>query len=164
LLSLPETAIELAPLSTASLTFFDSCHDRYDNRHAKSIRKLLKLTFPNTLHREMDHSKKGTLCCGAGGAVAPYDPDITKARVWRIINEAKKTGAETLVSACPTCTYTIAQARLEAGVPPTIQSYHYLELLMGKPIDWALVFYQLESMWTGEYGPWLTETFFGGGQ
>lgn len=144
----------------ASITFFDSCHDRFDNRHGTAIRRLMRLRYPEAAHREMDHSRKGTLCCGAGGAVAGYDDDITQKRVWRIIDEARATKAETLITACPTCTYTVAQACLAAPADRTIGNRHYLEMAFGQDIDWAGVFEQLGSMWSGEYGPWLTETFF----
>lgn len=143
-----------------SLTFFDSCHDRFDNRHGKAIRALMENNIPEAIHLEMDHHGKGTLCCGAGGAVAAYDSDITQRRVWRVIDEAQRTHAETLVTMCPTCTYTIAQARLGAPDACTISNRHYLELLFDYDIDWAQIFSQLESMWSGEYGPWLNETFF----
>ena len=45
----------------------------------------------------------------------------------RIIDEARATGAETLVTTCPTCTYTVAQACL--GAPPErgIGNRRYLE-------------------------------------
>ena len=102
---------------------------------------------------------KGTLCCGAGGAVASYDADVTQRRVERVIDEALKTRAQTLVTMCPTCTYTIAQALL--AVPDTpLRSRHYLELLLDEEIDWARVFNELGAMWTGEYAAWLTQTFF----
>ena len=173
IVSLPELLLEkslsleslgkpsgFAPLSTTSVTFFDSCHDRFDGRHGASIRKLVHRNLPNAMLFEMDHRRKGTLCCGAGGAVAAYDGDVTERRVWRIIDEARLTGAETLVTTCPTCTYTVAQACLGVGIERGINNRHYLELLFGQEIDWPLVFDQLGSMWTGEYGPWLTTTFF----
>lgn len=150
-----------APLETRSLTFFDSCHDRADSRHGKAIRALAKRYVPSSEQREMDHRKRGTLCCGAGGAVASFDPDITNRRVHRVIDEARATGAATLITTCPTCTYTVAQARLETPGGCGIENRHYLELLFGKEIPWADIFDQLGSMWTGEYGPWLNQTFFG---
>lgn len=61
---------------------------------------------------------------------------------------------------CPTCTYTIAQENLSATPERVIDSHNYLELFFGQTIDWAVVFDQLGSMWTGEYGPWLNATFF----
>lgn len=144
----------------ASLTFFDSCHDRADNRHAKAIRALMLNYLPESQQHEMDHRRKGTLCCGAGGAVSGFDADLTSQRTWRVIDEARATGAQTLVTMCPTCTYTIGQACLGAPLERGIDSHHYLELLFGQPIDWTTVFAQLEGMWSGEYGPWLTATFF----
>lgn len=150
-----------SPLEEENLTFFDSCHDRADGRHGRAIRKLAKRYLPDASQHELDHHGRGTLCCGAGGAVATYDEDITNRRVWRVIEEARATGAHTLVTACPTCTYTVAQACLGVGSEQGIGNRHYLELLFGEPIDWALIFDQLGSMWTGEYGPWLNQTFFG---
>lgn len=155
--SAPEFSLSEAP---SSATFFDSCHDRLDNRHATAIRKLMKAHFSETEQREMDYRRKGTLCCGAGGAVGSYDPDITDRRVWRIIDEAQKTQAETLITMCPTCTYTIGQALIGAPDTCSMKSHHYLELLFDEKTDWAQIFAQLESMWSGEYGPWLNETFF----
>lgn len=148
-----------APLKRASVTFFDSCHDRFDNRHGNAIRALMREFAPGVEQREMDHEKRGTLCCGAGGAVASYDPDITDRRVWRVIEEGKATGAKTMLTMCPTCTYTIAQANL-ADPARGMDSHNYLEMLFGQEIDWAQVFDQLGSMWTGEYAAWLNATFF----
>lgn len=148
------------PLPKASLTFFDSCHDRFDHRHADAIRELMATYLPQAEQREFLHSKRGTLCCGAGGAVGSYDPAITDRRVWRIIEEARDTGADTLVTMCPTCTYTVAQACL-AAPDRAVENLHYLEVLFGTTIDWGVVFAQLGDMWTGEYGPWLNQTFFG---
>jgi Fe-S oxidoreductase len=155
-----------APLSPStpplppSLTFFDSCHDRFDVRHGTAVRELLKRHLSQTAHIEMEHHGKNTLCCGAGGAVAAYDGEITQRRVWRVIDEARATGADTLVTTCPTCTYTIAQALLGADAERGMASRNYLELVFGQTIDWPTVFAQLETMWTGEYAPWLTQTFF----
>ncbi len=148
------------PLDRASLTFFDSCHDRHDNRHANAIRALMAKYLPQAKQLEMAHNRKNSLCCGAGGAVGGYDPAITDRRVWRVIDEARDTGAQNCVTMCPTCTYTIAQACLNADADRGIENHHYLELLLGVTIDWPQVFQQLNDMWTGEYGPWLNQTFF----
>lgn len=149
----------LSPRALESVTFFDSCHDRNDMRNANALRLLIAQMIPDVHITEMEHSRRGTLCCGAGGAVASYDANITQQRVWRVIDEAKKTGAQTVITMCPTCTYTIAQALLESG-DDTIENIHYLEALFDGAIDWEAVFAALNGMWTGEYGPWLNETFF----
>ncbi|MDR0350676.1 MAG: (Fe-S)-binding protein [Coriobacteriales bacterium] len=176
---LPELLLEQPPsharesASPLSLTFFDSCHDRFNLRHGRAVRQLLRRCHPDAPQREMEHFGKDTLCCGAGGAVATYDAEITKNRVWRIIDEAQATGADRLVTTCPTCSYTIAQALLTAeaeqeasgakgaaGAKPSLLGRNYLELVFDVSIDWPAVFGRLEAMWTGEYGPWLTQTFF----
>ncbi len=148
-----------SPMQFDAVTFFDSCHDRDDVRNSQALRKLFAEHMPNTNQLEMDHNMQHTLCCGAGGAVGSYDPVITDTRVWRVINEAKATDADHLITMCPTCTYTIAQACL-ANPEAAIENYHYLEVLFDVKVDWKTVFGNLESMWTGEYGPWLNQTFF----
>lgn len=172
IIPLPELMLKLAearesqpegtgfsPLDLSSVTFFDSCHDRHDMRNALAIRRLLALYIPEATQHEFEHNKRDSLCCGAGGAVASYDPAITDRRVWRVIDEAHKSGGKTLISMCPTCTYTFGQANLSGDGNP-IESYHYLEALFGITINWEEVFANLNNMWTGEYGPWLNATFF----
>ena len=144
-----------------SVTVFDSCHDRADGTHGATIRALLQRYVPEAQLREMDYRKRGTLCCGAGGAVGSYDPAITDRRVWRLIDEARKTEAQTLVTMCPTCAYTVAQACLNADSERGIENRHYLEMLFGERIDWERIFGELNDMWSGEYGPWLMQTFYG---
>lgn len=141
------------------ITFFDSCHDRDDVRNAKALRELFKRFAPESEQIEMPHSHDKTLCCGAGGAVAAYDPYITDRRVWRVIDEANATGAAELITMCPTCAYTIAQANL-SGKGDAVATRHYLEMLFDIEVDWPLVFYQLTAMWNGEYADWLNATFF----
>lgn len=142
-----------------SLTFFDSCHDRFDNRHGIAIRKLLGALHPDAEQIEMEHHGKETLCCGAGGAVSAFDPELTRRRTQRVIEEARDTGAATLVTACPTCTYTIAAECLSSDQVSEMSSRHYLELVFSHETDWQRIFAQLEAMWTGEYGPWMVQTF-----
>ncbi|WP_251211856.1 (Fe-S)-binding protein [Adlercreutzia murintestinalis] len=151
--------VGFAPLLRESVTFFDSCHDRLTGRNGRAIRELMRRFVPDARQAEMEHCKRDTLCCGAGGAVAAYDPQITDDRVWQVMEEARATATQTVITMCPTCTYTLAQANLNAP-ERGMDSKHYLEMLFGVEIDWAAVFANLGGMWTGEYGPWLTQTFY----
>ena len=63
----------------------------------------------------------------------------------------------TVVTMCPTCTYTYAYRLMNA--PRDITNKHYTELLFDSQFDWDTVFGQLNSMWYGEYGAWLAEVF-----
>jgi len=94
-------------------------------------------------------------CCGAGGAVSAFDPNRQAAQADNKLSFAPD-GA-TVVTMCPTCTYTYAFRTMEA--PRNITNKHYTELLFENQFDWDTVFAQLGSMWSGEYGAWLAQVF-----
>jgi Fe-S oxidoreductase len=170
---MPELMLELAaareargeasgfsPLSDiGAVTFFDSCHDRVDSRNGRAVRELVGKYLPQVKQLETAHTGRDNLCCGAGGAVSTFDPDISKRRIVRAIDETAGTGAAAAITACPTCSYTFAQELL-AEPRDGFEALHYLELMFGLRIDWARVFAELGGMWSGEYGPWLMQTFY----
>ena len=94
-------------------------------------------------------------CCGAGGAVSSYDPARQDAQADSKLSFAPD--GSTVVTMCPTCTYTYA-ARLMAD-PRAIVNKHYTELMFDAQFDWEGTFSRLYSMWSGEYGPWLAQVF-----
>ena len=94
-------------------------------------------------------------CCGAGGGVSAYN-------YGRIAHQASSKlsfapDGATVITMCPTCTYTYASRLMDE--PRDLTNKHYTELLFESQFDWNLVFYQLNSMYYGEYGPWLNEVF-----
>jgi len=57
--------------------------------------------IPGVELSEMSHSKRGAICCGTTNWM---NCGVTSAQIQRArLNEAKNTGAETLVTACPKC-------------------------------------------------------------
>lgn len=94
-------------------------------------------------------------CCGAGGAVSAFDPDRQARQADKKLSFAPD--GSTVVSMCPTCTYTYAAQLM--GNPRNVENKHYAELLFENQFDWHQVFSQLEGMYTGEYGPWLAQVF-----
>ena len=94
-------------------------------------------------------------CCGAGGAVNSYQPERVDEQTSGKLAFAED-GA-TVISMCPTCTYTYAGYLMSN--PRNLNNKHYAELLFENQFDWNLVFAQLSSMWSGEYGPWLAQVF-----
>ncbi len=123
-----------------------SCQD-HDGTYLQQTRELMDLP------KDTPVAFGG--CCGAGGAVGPYSDEQKNAQVARKLSCAQE--GETLVTMCPTCTYTYAFDL--ASSPRPIQSKNYLELLFESQFDWDTVFAQLNGMWTGEYGPWLQSIF-----
>ena len=69
------------------------------------------------------------------------------------VNPCSKRYSETVV----TCTYTYAFQLMSA--PRALGNANYLELLFLNGFDWNKVSSQLNSMWTGQYGPWLASVF-----
>lgn len=92
-------------------------------------------------------------CCGAGGAVSAYDPERQTQQTEAKLSRAKD--GSTVISMCPTCTYTYAFDLM--STPRNLDNKHYTELLFESQFEWDKVFEQLGSMWSGEYGAWLAQ-------
>ena len=129
-----------------SLCISKSCQDR-DGSYLEDLRAVLGL--------EQDSFAVFHGCCGAGGAVSAFDPDRQARQVDAKLSFAPD-GA-TVVSMCPTCTYTYAFRLMQA--PRNVANKHYTELLFQNQFDWDKNFAQLGGMWSGEYGPWLAQVF-----
>ncbi len=137
----PKRALPQGPLCLSK-----SCQDR-DGTYLQETCGVLGLDeeAPSIFHG----------CCGAGGAVSAFQPDRQAQQA-----DAKMSFAPdgaTVVTMCPTCTYTYAYRLMSA--PRDISNKHYTELLFESQFDWNLVFAQLSGMWYGEYGAWLASVF-----
>lgn len=157
---------------TPALALFDSCHDR-DGRFGAPLRRI----FSDSRTVELAHHGKSALCCGAAGAVSLVDQPLCDRRAHRALDEEPRAvGADLVVANCPTCAYTFAATRrADAAARASVEGgsttegadaggaveglafCQYLELLFEAGFDWSAVFGQLESMWSGEYGPWLAQ-------
>lgn len=139
-----------------AIALFDSCHDR-DGRFGTSLRRI----FADCRTVELAHHGKSALCCGAAGAVSLVDQPLCDRRARRVLDEEpREVGAGLVVANCPTCAYTFAATRradAAAGAVAGPAFCQYLELLFEAGFDWSGVFDRLESMWFGEYGPWLAQ-------
>lgn len=134
------------PLPDGPLCLSKSCQDR-DGRYLEQTCAALGIdpSVPAIFNG----------CCGAGGAVSAFDPNRQASQADSKLSFAPD-GA-TVVTMCPTCTYTYAYRLMSA--PRDICNKHYTELLFENQFDWDTVFSQLGSMWSGEYGAWLASVF-----
>lgn len=152
----PEKVAALAGCDDPVLAMLDSCHDR-DGRFGGPLRRI----FADGRTVELAHHGKSALCCGAAGAVSLVDQPLCDARAHRVLDEEpRQAGADLVVANCPTCAYTFAATRradAAAGAIAGPAFCQYLELLFEAGFDWSGVFGRLESMWSGEYGPWLVQ-------
>ena len=66
--------------------------------------------LPGVEFREMDASRRESLCCGGGGDVQMVDEQVTAAVADRRLGQAQKTGARVLLSTCQQCKRTLMAA------------------------------------------------------
>ena len=76
---------------------------------------------------EMERIKEYTWCCGAGGGVVDAYPDFASWTALERIEEAKTTGAEAIVTACPWCKSNFSDAIKESG--DGLKVYDIVELI-----------------------------------
>jgi Fe-S oxidoreductase/nitrate reductase gamma subunit len=87
----------------SKLTYHDPCYlGRYNSVYLEP-RRILQ-AIPKTKLVEMEHSRNTGFCCGGGGGHMWIEeqPGTTKINQMRL-EDAIKTGAETVVTACPYC-------------------------------------------------------------
>jgi len=86
------------------VTVHDSCNIGRQVGDTESIRKILH-SIPEVELVEMAHNKEEALCCGYKNFL---HPEAGKMMTARILNEAKATKAEYLITFCTTCTCTFS--------------------------------------------------------
>jgi Fe-S oxidoreductase len=95
-----------------TVTYHDPCHlGRRDHVYVPgeaimgiydSPRDIIK-SIPGIKLIEMERIKEYAWCCGAGGGVKEAYPDFNTFTAQERTEEARATGAEALVTACPWC-------------------------------------------------------------
>ena len=93
-----------------NVTFHDSCHLGRHSNVFDSPRDVIK-AVANLV--EMESIRENSLCCGAGGGVKSAYPEIASEMAKSRINQAKDTGCETLITACPFCKLNLKNGDLE---------------------------------------------------
>jgi heterodisulfide reductase subunit D len=94
--------------SGRKFTYHDPCHL---GRHCGVYdppRDILKKTGAELV--EMQRTRENAWCCGSGGGVKSSFPEMALRTAISRVEEAKRAGADTLVSACPFCKLNLADA------------------------------------------------------
>ncbi len=89
-------------------------------------RRILN-SIPGIKLTEMTRIKEYSWCCGAGGGVHESNPEFARWTALERIEEAKSTGAEAMVTACPWCEGTFKEAIAESG--GNLKVYDIVELV-----------------------------------
>jgi Fe-S oxidoreductase len=109
---LAEKDLNFQPSSNGTVTYQDPCRLGRGTGIYEQPRDLLK-RVPETRIVEMAHSRENSICCGTSAWMECSNCSRT-VRLERL-NEALKTGAKTLITACPKCQihFTCAQRNAE---------------------------------------------------
>ena len=96
------------------VTYHDPCHLGRHNGLYDQPRRILR-AIPGVTLVEMDRTREEARCCGAGGGVKTAFPELAQKISGMRVDDAMKTGADTLVTSCPFC-YQSLKASLELKV------------------------------------------------
>ncbi len=96
------------------VTFHDPCHVGRSQGLFDEPREILA-AIPGVRLVEMAFCREESRCCGAGGGVKANYPQMAAAIARDRVAEAIATGADTLVTMCPFCQASFAQAIEELG-------------------------------------------------
>jgi heterodisulfide reductase subunit D len=97
------------PRKPGTVTFHDPCDLGRKGGHYEEPREVLK-RVPGFDFVEMENNRKHALCCGGGGDLETFQPELTVEVASKRIAQAAAAGADHLVSACPQCVRTLTKA------------------------------------------------------
>jgi heterodisulfide reductase subunit D len=104
---LQETAackkLKLKPVTKRlKVTYHDPCHLSRAMGVYDAPREVI-MSIPNIEFVEMETSRETAMCCGAGGGLRSYDPELAKKIAADRVMSAHEVGAEIIATACPFC-------------------------------------------------------------
>jgi len=97
------------PRRTGVVTYHDPCDLGRKSGIFDAPREVLH-RVPGFTFVEMQQTREHALCCGGGGDLETFEPDLVQDVAARRIAQAAEVGAMFLVSACPQCVRTLSKA------------------------------------------------------
>jgi len=97
------------PQRTGVVTYHDPCDLGRKSGIFDPPREVLR-RIPGTTFVEMQQSREHALCCGGGGNLETFDPDLVQEVAARRVAQAAEVNATVLISACPQCVRTLSKA------------------------------------------------------
>jgi Fe-S oxidoreductase len=113
----------------AKLTYHDPCYLGRYNSVYEEPRRILR-SIPKATLEEMERSRDTGFCCGGGGGLMWIEeqPGTTKINQMRL-EDFLKTGAETVVTACPYCLQMFEDAIEHKGLKDSLKARDLVELV-----------------------------------
>ncbi len=97
------------PKKPGTVTFHDPCDLGRKGGHYDEPREVIK-RVPGFEFVEMENNREHALCCGGGGDLETFQPELTIEVASKRIAQAAAAGADHLISACPQCVRTLSKA------------------------------------------------------
>ena len=92
-----------------TVTYHDPCDLGRKSGIYEAPRHVLQ-SIPGLTLVEMSDCQADSLCCGGGGNLETYDPDLVASISSRRLAQAQRAGAQAIVSACQQCERTLTAA------------------------------------------------------
>jgi Fe-S oxidoreductase len=116
-------------LNKVSITYHDPCYLGRANKLYREPRNILRSVTGNLV--EMHRNKSFALCCGAGGAQMFKEAEKGDKEVFiERTEDALKTGAEIIATACPFCMTMMTDGLKYKNKEETIKNYDIAELIV----------------------------------
>lgn len=111
------------------LTYHDPCYLGRYNSVYQEPRRILQ-AIPKTKLEEMGRSRNKSFCCGGGGGLMWIEeqPGTTKINQMRI-EDVLKTGADTVVTACPYCLQMFEESIENKDIKDSLKARDLVELV-----------------------------------
>lgn len=97
------------PQIDVKVTYHDPCHLGRHLTVYDAPRNLLR-AVPGLILVEMERNRENARCCGSGGGLRSAYKELSDSMALERLQEAERTGAEILTTACPFCAYSLREA------------------------------------------------------
>ncbi len=121
--------LNLSHALALNLTYQDPCYLGRYNHLYQEPRQVLQ-ALPQIRLKEMERSRNRSFCCGGGGGHMWIEeqPGTTKINQMRL-EDVLKTGADTVVTACPYCLQMFEESIEHKGMKETLKAKDLVELV-----------------------------------
>lgn len=130
-------------------TVHDSCPDRFLGKFGRQVRQALEQKGYFIV--EMLHNTVNTICCGSGGQLSHFRPDLMEELVKQRQDEARQAEADILVGYCLSCVLKYDSKE------PGIEITHALNLLLDLTEDFKGAKERAAKMFSGPDGEKIWE-------
>jgi Fe-S oxidoreductase len=122
-------------------TIHDSCPDRFEGIFGSQVRNALRSCGYSLV--EMTCNGEDSPCCGSGGQISHFRPDLVQNLINHRLEDADSTNAEILAAYCLSCVLNLANK------PSRFKVRHALNLLLDYDEDYSEIKDRVAKMFDG---------------